>query len=137
MSNMDAATYENASYEVQTEKFLTRRTYSVRVTPIPSGTWCLQAQTHKYRPYLRYWAMATVQDNRNPTGRSTWTLWFVFREPPMEHLDKIFHDGLVMFLAEDEGPHYLFVPGFTVDLFVGRGGTIAKAEILESQKLEI
>ena len=126
-------THQNASYEVQTEKFVAgRRTYPVRVTPIPAGTWCLQAQTHKYRPYLCYWAMATVQDKRNPTGRSTWTLWFAFREPPMEHLDKTYHDGLVMFLAEDGAPHHLFTPGFVVDLFVGPGGPIARGQILSS-----
>jgi hypothetical protein len=76
--------------------------------------------------------MMTVKDSRNETGRSTWTLWFAFREPPMERLDRIHHDGLVMFLAEDVGPHHLFIPGFTVDLFVGPGGTIARGQILES-----
>jgi len=77
--------------------------------------------------------MVTVPDTRNPqndTGFSTWTLWFAFREPPMEHLGEIYHDGLVMFLRDDIGPHHLFVPGFTFDLFVGPGGTIARAEIL-------
>jgi hypothetical protein len=129
-------TFETASYEVQSERWLTHgRTYPVRVTPIPAGTWCLQAQTHKYRPYLRYWAMVTVPDSRNPlndTGFSTWTLWFVFPEPPMEHLDRIYQDGRVKFLAEAEAPHHLFVPGFTFDLFVGPGGTIARGQILET-----
>ena len=124
--------HETASYEIQAENFLKGHTYPIRVTPIPPGTWCLQAQTHKYRPYLRYWAMATVKDDRNETGSSTWTLWFVFKEPPMENLDKIYHDGLVMVLNEKDGPHHVFVPGFKLDLFVGPGGTIAKAEILEN-----
>lgn len=115
------------------ERFLTRRTYPVRVTPIPSGTWCLRPQTHKYRPYLRYWAMGTVEDARRPEGSSTWTLWFAFREPPMEHLNRPHQDGLVMFLFEDEAPSHLFVPGFAFDLFVGPGGTIARGTILESQ----
>jgi hypothetical protein len=79
--------------------------------------------------------MVTVPDTRNPlndTGYSTWTLWFIFPEPPMEHLDRIYQDGRVLFVAEDIAPHHLFVPGFTFDLFVGpmAPGTIARAEIL-------
>jgi hypothetical protein len=74
--------------------------------------------------------MTTVQDSRNTTGISTWTLWFAFREPPMDYLAKTYHDGLVMFLRDDIGPAHLFVSGFTFDLFVGPGGTIARAEIL-------
>ena len=125
--------YEAASYETQLKGLVGNRTvYPVRVIPIPKGTWRLRPQTHKYQPYLRYWAMATVPDNRNPTGESTWTLWFIFREPPMEHLDKIHHDGLVMFLAQDKGPHQLLVPGFTTDLFVVPKTTIATSEILPS-----
>jgi hypothetical protein len=75
--------------------------------------------------------MTTVEDARNPTGHSTWTIWFIFREPPMENLNKHHHDGLAYFLAEKEAPHALFVPGFTFDLFVGPGGIIARGQILE------
>jgi hypothetical protein len=74
--------------------------------------------------------MMTVPDDRNPTGNSTWTLWFAFHNPPMEQLDRAHHDGLVMFFRDDIGPHHLFVPGFIFDLFVGPGGTIAKGQIL-------
>jgi hypothetical protein len=123
-------TFETATYEVQMAGFLTRCAFPVRVTPIPSGTWCLQAQTHNYRPYLRYWAMTTIQVDPKAKGISTWTLWFAFREPPMDYLGKTHHDGLVMFLRDDIGPANLFVPGFAFDLFVGPGGTIAEAEIL-------
>jgi len=136
LGSIRAMTFETASYEVQAERWLTHcRTYPVRVTPIPAGTWYLQAQTHRYQPYLRYWAMVTVPDTRNPlndTGYSTWTLWFIFSEPPMEHLDRVYQEGRVLFLAEAEAPHHLFVPGFTFDLFVGpmAPGTIARAEIL-------
>ena len=129
-------TFETASYEVQAESWLkVGRTYPVRVTPTPPVRWTLQAQTPKYHLYLRYWAMTTVPDTRNPlndSGVSTWTLWFIFPEPPMEHLDRSYQEGLVMFLAQDEAPHHLFVPSFTFDLFVGPGGTIARGEILES-----
>jgi hypothetical protein len=51
----------------------------------------------------------------------------------MEHLGKVYHDGLVMFLRDDLGPHHLFVPGFSFDLFVGPGGPIATGQILDSQ----
>jgi hypothetical protein len=110
-----------------------RRTYHVQITPKPPGTWCLQAQTHKYRPCLRYWAMMQASNSDSSTGRSIWTLWFAFREPPMENLDKIDHLGLACFLAEDTAPHHLFVPGFVFDLFVGPGETIAKGLILKPQ----
>jgi hypothetical protein len=50
----------------------------------------------------------------------------------MEHLSKPCHDGLVKFLAEEKSPHYLMIPGFTFNLFVGPTGTIAKGQILES-----
>jgi len=121
--------FTSASYEVQIQGLsypsgTPRRMYPVRVTPIPLGTWCLQAQTHQYRPYLRYWAMGSVPDSRHPErhypdGRSTWTLWFAFREPPMEHLDWPHHDGMVMFLADKEAPHDSMVAGLTIDLIVG------------------
>jgi len=129
--------FTNASYEVQIQGLRTRRMYPVRVTPIPLGTWYLQAQTHKYRPYLRYWAMGSIPDSRHPErhypeGRSTWTLWFTFREPPMEHLDLPHQDGMVMFLNDTDGPHDSMVAGLTIDLIVGpmAPGTIARAEIL-------
>jgi hypothetical protein len=126
-------TPQHAPYEIQIQRLARAgRIYPVRVTPIPPGTWCLQAQTHDFRPYLLYWAMATVQDIRNPDGRSTWTLWFGFQGPPMEHLDKAHHDGLVGFPAEQMAPNDLVVPGFAFELFVGPGGTIAKGLILES-----
>ena len=48
----------------------------------------------------------------------------------MDHLAKIYHDGLILFLRDDIGTHHLFVPGFNFDLFIGPGSTIAKAEIL-------
>jgi len=51
----------------------------------------------------------------------------------MECLDRIYHDGLVMLVSEHMGPHHLFTPGFTFNLFVGAGGTIAVGQILESQ----
>jgi hypothetical protein len=121
---------ESATYEAQLKPLLeSRRGYSVRVTPIPLGVWYLQAQTHKYKPYLRYWAMARFEDSRYPEGKSTWTLWFCFPEAPMEHLDKKFHEGIVFFLAEKEAPHHLMIPNLTLDLFVVKE-TIAKAQIL-------
>jgi len=123
---------KNATYKTQTKQFLWGRNYPARITPVVPGTWCLQPQTHKYRPYLRYWSMTTVEDGRNPMGDSTWMLWFVFREPPMERLDRIYHDGLVMLVSEHMGPHHLFIPGFTFKLFVGAGGTIASGQILEA-----
>lgn len=127
--------FTSASYDVQIQGLShpdgsPRRMYSVRVTPIPLGAWYLQPQTHKYRPYLRYWTMASVPDSRHPEGLSTWTLWFTFREPPMEHLDRRHHDGMVAFLNDKDGPHQVLVPGFTVELFVRPTGTIARAEIL-------
>ena len=126
-------TPQDASYEIQLQRLVgSRRTYPARVTPMPPGTWCLQARSHEYRPYLFYWAMATVQDSRHPEGSSTWTLWFGFREPPMQHLDRAHQDGVVAFLAEDAAPHSLMVSGFTFDLFVGPGGTIARGQILDS-----
>ena len=124
---------ENASYKTQTRQFLWGHIYPVRVMPVSPGTWDLQPQTHKYRPYLRYWSMVTVADSRNLMGISTWTLWFVFTEPPLERLDRTHHDGLVMLVSEHMGPHHLFIPGFTFDLFVGPGGTIARGQILESR----
>jgi hypothetical protein len=124
---------ENATYEVQLKR-INARLYPVRVTPIPHGTWGLQVWKN-YKPLLRYWAWMTIPDTRNPlndTGFSTWTLCFTLREPPVEYLDKTHHDGIVNFLAGDEAPHHLMVAGFTFDLFVGPGGTIARGQILES-----
>jgi hypothetical protein len=124
----------DTTFEIQRTKLIgTRRVYPVRVTPIPAGKWYLQARSYDYRPCLFYWAMTTVGDTRNPTGNSTWTLWFGFRSPPMDHLDQNNHVGIVSFLAEDEGPHDLMKVGFTFDLFIGPGGIIAKGEILENQ----
>jgi len=131
--SLHTMTAQNASYEIQTERFVVaEHIYPVRVTPIPSGTWSLQPQTHSYLPYLLFWAMATVPDSRSVEGRSTWTLWFAFREPPLEHLGRPCHDGLVRFLMDDKAPHQAMVSGFTLDLFVGPGGTIARGQILES-----
>ena len=125
----------DTTFEDQRQRLVgTRRVYPVRVTPIPVGKWYLQARSYEYRPCLFYWAMTTVIDNRNPTGTSTWTLWFGFREPPMEHLDQKDHVGIVSFLAEADGPHDLMKAGFTFDLFVGPGGVIAKGEIQETQQ---
>lgn len=131
----DDMTPIDTDYETQLRKLVgLRRKYPVRVSPVPPGTWTLQARSHEYRPYLFYWAMATLRDNRNPTGNSTWTLWFGFREPPMDHLDRKHHDGVLSFLAEDEGPHDLMTAGFIFDLFVGPGGVIARGEILKDQE---
>ncbi len=127
-------TAQNAPYEVQTKGFvMADHIYPVRITPIRAGTWCLQPQTHTYTPYLLFWAMATVPDDRSPKGHSTWTLWFAFRESPLDHLNRPYHDGLVRFLMDDKGPHQAMVPGFTMDLFVGPGGTIGRGQILESR----
>ena len=52
----------------------------------------------------------------------------------MDHLDRKHHDGVVSFLAEDEGPHDLMTAGFIFDLFVGPGGVIARGEILKDQE---
>ena len=124
-------TPQNASYEIQTERFaVAKHIYPVRVTPISSGTWSLQLQTHSYLPYLLFWAMATVSDTRAPEGSSTWTLWFAFRESPLEHLDRPYHDGLVRFLMDDKAPP--LVPGLILNLFVGPTGTIARSLILGS-----
>ena len=123
-------TFENTPYEVQVEQFFKGRTYPVRITPIPTKTWRLQILNHRFRPILRFWAIVTVRDNTNPSGNSSWTLLFAFREPPMDHLERTYHDGLVMFLRDDIGPHHFFVSGFTFDLFVGPSGTIARGEIL-------
>lgn len=132
--------FTSASYEVQIQGLnnqdgTPRRMYSVRVTPIPLGTWYLQVQTHKYRPYLRYWAMGSVPDSRHPErhypeARSTWTLWFTFREPPMEHLDWPHHEGMVAFAVDKEAPHDSMVTGLAIDLIVGPTGTIGRAVIL-------
>ena len=119
-------------YETQLQLLVgSRRMYPVRITPVPAGTWCLQARSHEYRPFLFYWAMATLEDSRRPDGASTWTLWFGFQEAPMEHLGRKHQDGLVAFLAEEDGPHFLMVPGFSFDLFVGPTGVIAKAQIID------
>ena len=123
--------FVSASFEVQFQELSPRRAYPVRVAPLPR-TWYLQPQTHKYRPYLRYWAMATFPDSNHPEGHSTWTLWFTFHEPPLEHLDRLQHHGMVTLWAEKGGPHQLMMPGFSFDLFVGVGGTIARGEILDS-----
>jgi len=50
----------------------------------------------------------------------------------MEHLSRPHQEGRVAFLAEDDGPHSLMVPGFTFDLFVGPDGTIGRGQILEA-----
>ncbi len=34
-------------------------------------------------------------------------------------------------MAEDGGPHFLMVPGFEFDLFVGPSGSVARGRILE------
>ena len=81
--------------------------------------------------------MGSVPDSRHPErhypeGRSTWTLWFTFREPPMEHLDLPHQDGMVAFAVDKEAPHDSMVAGLTINLIVGpmAPGTIARAEIL-------
>jgi hypothetical protein len=124
---------EDASYEVQFERQTTGRgkIYPVQVTPIPAGSWSLRPSTHNYRLFLSYWGMMTIADNRNPIGKSSWTMLFVFREPPMEHLSRPHQDGHVVFLRYDIGPHNLMTPGFTFDLFVDPRGAIAKGQILE------
>jgi hypothetical protein len=73
--------------------------------------------------------MAAVPDSRAPAGKSTRTLWFAFRESPLERLGREHHDGFVRFLADEKAPYQALVPGFSLDLFVGPGGTMARGEI--------
>jgi hypothetical protein len=118
-------------YDEQEEQLLgSRRKYPVRIRPIKAGVWPLQARSHEYRPYLFYWAMATLPDSRTPEGKSTWTMWFGFREPPMDHLKREYQEGVAAFLAEAEAPHNLMARGFTFDLFVGPDGVIANGEVI-------
>ena len=79
---------------------------------------------------LIYWAVPTVLDRRDPLEKSTWTLWFGFREPPMQHLTRAHQDGVVAFFAEAAAPHFLMVSGFVFDLFIEPIGLIARPRIL-------
>jgi hypothetical protein len=130
----------NASYEIQWEKLLTNSPairYSVRVHPVPLGTWKLRPRNYEYEPTLVYWgmmpvswAMMPVSDAQKPEENSHWTIWFGFRESPSLFLDRPYHVAQAIFVAPTRAPHHLMLPGFSFNLIVGPSGPVARAEVL-------
>jgi hypothetical protein len=124
---------KNAPYEIQWEKLLSNShppRYSVRVHPIPIGTWKLRPRNYEYEPVLVYWAMMQVPQTGKPQDGGWWTMWFAFRESPFLFLERPFHDGESIFVVHDHAPNHLMISGFNFNLVVSPSGTIAKAEVL-------
>jgi hypothetical protein len=123
----------NAPYEIQWEEQLANShaiRYSVRVHPVPLGTWKLRSRNYKFEPTLVDWAMMPVSDTQKPEENSHWTMWFGFREAPFLFLDRPHHDAQAIFVASDPAPHHLMLPGFIFNLIVGPSGPVARGEVL-------
>jgi hypothetical protein len=122
------------SYEEQWEPLpVGRPRFRVRLRPIPPGTWRLRPRNYVFEPFLVFWGMVGFPDAQQTDGVSYRTLWFAFREPPHEHLERNCHDAEAIVVGENDDPvHRLLVPGYCFRPTVDGLHPVADAEVLEA-----